>query len=72
MFMQAAQPSVQVTYLHTPTFGQGEVSEQCGMLEKFVLAKDNLTLTTEENTVLGHFPSLLCAEQQTFAVREAG
>lgn len=46
--MQALQPSsVQVTYLHTPTFGQGKVSEQCGLLEKFVMAKDAFTLTTE-------------------------
>lgn len=58
--MWAVQPSVQVTYLYTPPFGQGK-AEQCGMLEKFVVAKDDLMLTTEEDTVLDHFPSLLSA-----------
>ena len=69
--MQAVQPSAQVTYLHTPTCGQGRVSEQRGTLEKFVMATDNLTLTTEENTVLDHFRRYsLLAERQTFAVME--
>lgn len=60
--MQEVQPSsAQVTYLCTPTFGQGRVSEQCGMLGQFVMAKDDFILTTEENRVLDHFPLLVSA-----------
>lgn len=61
----------QVTDVHTPTFGQ--VSEQGGVLESFVMEEGNFIPITEENTVVDHLPlSSLLAEQQTLAVMETG
>lgn len=54
VLVEVQPSSVQVTYLHSPAFGQERVPEQWGVLERSVMATDDLTLATEQLVILSY------------------